>query len=66
MSVRTIVEINHDYLHDLREHPERIELLWTLLSSCDHQRLNDVAQPVPGIRFLGQRHHSDKLTITAD
>lgn len=61
MSIRTIIEINHDALHELREHPERVDEFLHLLG-CQNPR--DMAQIPAGIRVLAQRHHSDKVVIT--
>ncbi len=61
MSTRTIVEINHDYLHDLLAHPERINVFLVHLKGT----LLDVANVTPnGIKVLGQRHHSETLKFT--
>lgn len=63
MSIRTVVEINHDRLHDLQRDPvKHMELLCYMLGGCDHKKLD--GQVIPGIRYLGQRHHADELTVT--
>ena len=56
MSIRTIIEINHDYLAAL-EKPEALEMLWRALRSQGH------FQPPNGVRILGQRHHSETLKL---
>jgi len=65
MSMRTIIEINHDYLHELVPGGFREDLMPTLLyrlrnpiSEADKQLL-----AAYGIRLLGQRHHSDTLQL---
>jgi hypothetical protein len=59
MSTRTVIEINHDYLHDLLEHPDRVQSFLLRL------RGTTAAEHAPtGIRILGQRHHSETLELT--
>lgn len=61
MSHRTIIEVNHDFLHDLKDRPELwLEVLQKMFTSdweCRH------TQQVPGVRKLGERHHSETLTL---
>lgn len=57
MSTRTIIEINHDYLSELAHEPEHMHEVIRALQGCDLRRLAD--NRVPGIRVLGQRHHSE-------
>jgi len=63
MSTRTIIEINHDYLHLLLERPELVlTLLRELGGSSIPVSLNEYGRRyeyAAGIRILGQRHHSD-------
>lgn len=61
MSTRTVIEINHDYLSDLSHEPEHMAEVIRALQSCDLKRLQHNA--VPGIRVLGQRHHSETLNL---
>lgn len=61
MSIRTIIEINHDYLHDLTD--EKWEELKRYLRSGGGPASPD-RHLVPGIRVLGQRHHSEELKLT--
>jgi hypothetical protein len=66
MSTRTVIEINHDYVHDLEQHPEYWgSLLRGLRSGAFNAGLNDGDTPnaAPGIRVLGQRHHSQLLKL---
>ena len=58
MSTRTVIEINHDHLADLVRSPERlIQYLRDLQGSGKPEFL-------PGVRLLGQRHHSETLKLT--
>ena len=66
MSIRTIIEINHDYLGQLG--PEQwAELMTALASSSVTGQLNRAeGKPVnwtTGIRILAQRHHSETLKL---
>lgn len=63
MSTRTIIEINHDYLHDLSD--EKWEELKRYLRSgfADQRDVDSGRHIVPGVRLLGQRLHSEKLTL---
>ena len=66
MSTRTVIEINHDYLQDLEQHPEYWEALIRGLRSCGfNAALNegDTPSAAPGVRVLGQRHHSQRLKL---
>jgi hypothetical protein len=62
MSTRTIIEINHDYWHDLDENPEAMKQLLQGINTFnpDDSRLAHL----PGVRILGQRHHSETLKLT--
>ncbi len=64
MSIRTIVEINHDNLNDLQEHPERLREIVECLYKNNATKLAELRYLTNGVRFLGQRHHSDEMTIT--
>lgn len=60
MSTRTIIEINHDYLHDISKHPEKLcEFVKRLGSGLEWA---DRVMP-NGVRVLGQRHHSETLKL---
>lgn len=62
MSIRTVIEVNHDYLHDLKDHPQLwLDVLQKMFANdweCRHTQL------VPGVRKLGERHHSETLKLT--
>lgn len=68
MSIRTIIEINHDYL-GLQYGPEMalLRLLRALpLSDITGQLNRAEGAPVDvggGVRVLAQRHHSEKLNL---
>lgn len=62
MSTRTVVEINHDYLSRITL-DELIELWLKLRGGHSHKRFDEM---VSGIRFIGQRHHSESITITVE
>ena len=64
MSTRTIIEINHDYLHDLTHEPDHMAEVLRALASCDLKRI--ARNAVPGVRVLGQRHHSETLKLTVE
>lgn len=64
MSTRTIIEINHDYMHDL-DNPETLDKLFKVLRSGFVQGyIDSTMHVVPGVRILGQRHHSETLKLT--
>lgn len=60
--MRTVIEINHDYLHHLIEHPERLAALCVALKGTQEDFINSMLPS--GIRILGQRHHSETLKLT--
>lgn len=67
MSIRTVIEINHDYLTDLEHDPEDFfDLLKRLRGSEITGLLNSGDKPRfgSGITVLGQRHHSEALKLT--
>jgi hypothetical protein len=70
VSTRTIIEINHDYLRTLREHPALFDtFLRELASSSITGELNKHGgryEYAPGIYVLGQRHHTDPEWQRAD
>ena len=62
MSIRTIVEINHDYVYDIAEDTDLIEKLVAYLQSG--QKWED--GEIPGFKWLAQRHHSEKLKLKVE
>lgn len=57
MSIRTALEINHDHLDVLLD-PEAMAWLKMYLASGDAEKIDSMRHPY-GIKFLGQRHHSE-------
>lgn len=71
MSIRTIIEINHDHLDTLFGDAENgaaaiRSFLLVLFGSKITGQLNngETPEPITGIRILAQRHHSDTLKLT--
>ena len=70
MSIRTIIEINHDYLGLKGDDPADAlrRLLQALRTSDITGQLNRAAgAPIDvggGVRVLAQRHHSEALKLT--
>ncbi len=66
MSIRTIIEINHDYMHDL-DNPETLQkLLQVLRTGVVGKYISSTMHVVPGIRVLAQRHHSETLKLKVE
>jgi len=64
MSTRTVIEINHDYLHDLvRDGHVSRDLFRALSESGSMETLNADRLKPQGVRFLGRRHHSETLKL---
>jgi hypothetical protein len=62
MSTRTVIEINHDYIGNLRMLGDLHALIRELAGSSVTGALNKHGRRyeyAPGIRILGQRHHSE-------
>jgi hypothetical protein len=66
VSTRTILEFNHDYLHDLNDEEwERLKRqLRTGLGM--NEAIDSGRHLVPGVRVLAQRHHSEKITLKVE
>jgi len=62
MSTRTIIEINHDYLAELTA-ADLDELKRQLASGGINPEIDPYPLRHQGVRVLGQRHHSEKLTL---
>ncbi len=56
MSVRTIIEINHDYIYKHAEAVEIFDWLLQYLRAGNNGATDEEFEPM--IRILGQRHHS--------
>ena len=64
MSIRTLVEINHDHLEKLRENSERIGyLLWVELGSGGIGDLDRAELKGFGITIKHRRHHSEPCPV---
>ena len=65
MSIRTIIEINHDFLSRLGEDDHAMAQLIRAVTD-NHTglaRTKNGCPPPNGIRILGCRHHSEKLKL---
>lgn len=66
MSTRTIIELNHDYAHSLREMDMELlmrRILTTSLTGALNKARGRPVDLVPGMRVMAQRHHSEKITL---
>jgi hypothetical protein len=63
VSIRTIIEINHDQLAKLKDDPEWGRKLYDCLATYGWRGTNAVFTVPPGARVLTDRHHSDDLWI---
>lgn len=63
MSIRTIIEINHDQLSKLKDDPEWARKLYDCLCTHGWKGLDPVFPPPAGVRVLTDRHHSSELWI---
>lgn len=61
MSHRTIVEFNHDCLHDMEQDPDFWKNLLMKLKANDWKER--WTKPTPGVRKVGERHHSQDLIV---
>jgi hypothetical protein len=64
MSIRTIVEVNHDYINRLMKagHISK-DLYEAILLYWDEDDFGNISTDLQGIRRLASRHHSDKITL---
>ena len=60
MSMRTLIELNHDYADCLSDQ-EWLVFLARYLASGDSQRAKQLERF--GCKVIGMRHHSDKFVI---
>lgn len=60
-----MIEINHDFIHELRNDPSNFSTLLLLMSSGSlaNARTWNCDLGLPGVRVLGQRHHSETLKL---
>ncbi|PXW23366.1 hypothetical protein [Paraburkholderia caballeronis] len=73
MSTRTLLEINHDFLHNLRRHPEILgEIMAELVGSVHGAALNEANSRGHaldlghGVRLVLQRHHSNDASVKTE
>jgi hypothetical protein len=61
MSIRSIVEFNHDYINELVEQGHISGELCRWL--CDSRVRGESVLGVSGLRYLSQRHHSETIEL---
>lgn len=62
MSIRTVVEVNHDYGHHIEEDPaEFARLVRYAINAGDRNTWEELESF--GIRFITERHHSDECEV---
>lgn len=73
MSIRTLIEINHDRLPDLTDSPEIMAHILRELSSSTHgaalNEANERGRALGighGVTIILQRHHSTDVTVTTE
>ena len=66
MSIRTIIEINHDFLSRLGEDDNAMEQLIMAVKDSYSGDAKYMRPPPNGIRILGARHHSEKLELEVE
>lgn len=64
MSIRTILEVNHDYVHDLLKPENAAKLLEAIRGGFMVRHMDGNELIAPGVKFLAQRHHSETLKLT--
>jgi hypothetical protein len=64
-NTRTVIEVNHDFIYDLRTDPTYFVRLMSMVALDEFEerigRKGSVG--IPGIRVLAQRHHSETLEL---
>ncbi len=66
MSIRTIIEINHDHINQPVDRGHISEELRDAIFGNDRDLMDEFGSmfaPLQGIRRLTQRHHSDEITL---
>lgn len=62
MSNRSLIEINHDFTHDIEKHRDAfLRVLGTYLRSADRETAE--ALEMFGVRVVGMRHHSGNFVL---
>lgn len=65
MSIRTIIEINHDFISQMTAKDWEDIKRYVLASHTGIGQLFNIRE-VPGIRVLGSRHHSETLKLVVE
>lgn len=61
MSIRSLLEINHDYAHQIEANPQRfMKALRNYLGSTDQRSVDEMERF--GIVVFGSRHHADPFS----
>jgi hypothetical protein len=70
MSIRTLIEINHDQLDRLIDEPDLLQNLLRSLAGTTYSReineANEAGRSLDvdcGVRIVTQRHHSTHMTV---
>lgn len=73
MSIRTLIEINHDRLHELQQRPAILaEIIFELGMSVHGAALNEANERGRaldlghGVRLVMQRHHSTDVSVKSE
>lgn len=71
MSTRTLIEINHDFLHELQDRPELLAIIVSELGTSLHNRqlneMNERGRPLDighGVTIVLQYHHTTDVAVT--
>jgi hypothetical protein len=64
MSIRTIIEVNHDYIDELCEDGTISRKLYLWIMKYHHGPAD--GNHIQGVRVLGSRHHSETLALKVD
>lgn len=65
MSQRSLVEINHDYLHDIAREPMSFVTQLTTALMMHDESVRCELKNIYGVTYIAQRHHSDDELVTA-
>ena len=62
MSNRTLIEVNHDFAHDIEAHPvEFLQALAEHLRNVEYHKLP--RELFRGVRVIGTRHHTESYAV---
>lgn len=62
MSMRSVVEFNHDYIAELRDRGHISDELFNWL--CNDYARRESVLSIGGLRYLALRHHSEAVELT--